>query len=156
MTGLKLFQPHELVVNYFKSFGLNDDISLQKTARTFLTEHSDLKESDQIWNALDEMAYKVSLEMIGETHLSKTEQLGYFKMLCLSIDLKGVNIFDKLSKTRVQVLKDHFAACTFKAAPTTCQSIMIPQKIKVYKPLLPIKKWVKHVVKGKKYARNFK
>lgn len=155
MAVLKLYSPHELAVQYFKSFGMTNDAVLQKAADDFLRTFGTADDADVLFDALDELAYKSAAAVLGQNHLGKSELIGYFKMLCLSSGLKDVNFFEKMNEDEFQELKKRFSALQMQGAPTLCPSEMVPQKIKVYKPLLPLKKRLKHLFKrGKKHVRK--
>lgn len=154
MVVLKLFCPRELVIGYFKSFGIDDQEALQKMVDVFLKSHN-TDDAAHLFGALDDMAYHAAVSILGHTHLAKSELIGYFKMLCLSSGLKDVNFFEKMTKDKLQKLKRHFSSLHLQGAPTLSPSKMVAQKIKVYKPLLPLKKRIKHLFKrGGRHVRK--
>lgn len=146
MTVIKLFCPRELVIGYFKSFGIDDQAVLQKMADAFLKSHN-TDDAAHLFAALDDKAYMSAILILGHTHLTKSELIGYFKMLCLISGVNDVNFFEKMTKDKLQKLKKHFSSLHFQGTPTLSPSKMVPQKIKVYKPLLPLKKHIKHLFK---------
>lgn len=147
MVAIKLYQPEELILNYFKSWGYKSPDILARMTDSFLKTHKDQLSMEEIWVALDEAAYQASQQIFGKTALSKASQTAYLKMLFLSVELPEINLFKHLSHEDVKKVQQAFAVNLYQVAPTLAESPMIPQKIKIYKPLLPVKKWYKHAVK---------
>lgn len=156
MVAIKLYQPESLVLNYFKSYGYKNAKTLSRMVSDFMTSHSDELTMDIILSRLDEKVYALSRQVLGRTTLNKDQQIGYFKMIFVLDNLSDeYAIFGQISDEMIKRLQKHYQKHIMQAAPQLAQSIMIPQKIKVYKPLLPLKKWFLDMKKKvKNYARK--
>ena len=155
MVVIKLFSPRELVIGYYKSFGITNELALQKMADEFLKTRVQLTEAEKLFEALDEKSYKTAVSILGHTRLSKSEFIGYFKMLCLSLGTNEINFFETMPPETLKKIREQFSALNLNGTQTLNPSKMVPQKIKVYKPLLPLKKRIKHLFKrGGRHVRK--
>lgn len=156
MVAIRLYQPEEVVLNYFKTWGFESPDVLSDMTTSFLEKHKDTLSMDEILIQLNERAFEVSGRVFGVTHLPKEQQVAYFKMIFLSENLaKKFHIFTSLSAVEATALKKIYAEHVFQTSPSLAKSVMIPQKIKVYKPLLPLKKAILDLVrKVKKYVHK--
>lgn len=154
MVAIRLYQPEEVVLNYFKTWGFESPDVLSHMTSSFLDEHKNTLSMDEILVQLNERAFEVSGRVLGATSLSKEQQIAYFKMIFLAEGLaKKVHIFTSFSSVEATALKKIYAEHIFQTSPSLSRSVMIPQKIKVYKPLLPLKKALLDLVrKVKKYV----
>lgn len=141
MVAIKLYQPEEIVLNYFKTWGYIGPDVLSQMATYFLTENKDSLSMDEILIRLNKTAASVAEQVMGKPTLPIEQQVAYFKMVFLSEGLaQKYPLFMPMTQKALDDLKKVYAAHTMQTSPTLVKSVMVPQKIKVYKPLLPLKK----------------
>lgn len=141
MVAIKLYQPEEIVLNYFKTWGYTSPEVLSQMAAHFLMEHKDFLSMDEILISLNKIAATVAEQVMGKPTLPIEQQVAYFKMVFLSESLAGkCSLFMPLTQKAVDEMKKVYAFHTMQTSPSLVKSVMVPQKIKVYKPLLPLKK----------------
>lgn len=154
MVAIKLYQPEEIVLNYFKTWGYTSPDVLSKMTASFLKEHKDSLSMDEILASLNKVAYQTAEQIMGKATLPHDQQVAYFKMIFLAENLaEKYQLFMPLTAKAIADLKDVYASHAIKTSPTLVKSVMVPQKIKVYKPFLPVKKALLGLVrKVKKYV----